>query len=176
MDSRVSGYPCEKYPRYKQWPRQNLNHDEYGGYYFFPPSLYPMTTWARLGLKLPPICLQIILASCLRAGTQKFPEVRIKSLLSRLAFLVGVVFPAGFLYWKALAHTCGIFCRGIIPYILMKFANPVPGCVISGPVRERNQASDSISHWPLQTNLKQPTTIHCLDPNLEKYDILLGRK
>ena len=25
----------------------------------------------------------------------------------------------------------------IIPYILMKFANPVPGCVISGPVRYR---------------------------------------
>ena len=22
-----------------------------------------------------------------------------------------------------------------VPYILMKFANPVPGCVISGPVR-----------------------------------------
>ena len=28
------------------------------------------------------------------------------------------------------------FVRGI-PYILMKFANPVPGCVISGPVRYR---------------------------------------
>jgi len=84
-----------KNTRCKQWPRQNLNHDEYGGYYFCPPSLNPTTTWVRPGPELPPICLQIILASCLRARTQKFPEVRIKSLLSRLAFLVGIIFPAG---------------------------------------------------------------------------------
>ena len=84
-----------KNTRCRQWPRQNLNHDEYGGYHFCLPSLNPMTTWVRPGPKLPPICLQIILASCLRAGTQKFPEVRIKSLLSRLAFLVGIIFTAG---------------------------------------------------------------------------------
>ena len=83
VDGWGSGYPCK------------INHDEYCGYYSFPPSLYPMTDWATLGLRLPPICLQIILASCLRAGTQKFPEVCIKSLLSHLAFLVGIIFLAG---------------------------------------------------------------------------------
>jgi len=37
-----------------------------------------------------------------------------------------------------------------VPYLLMKFANPVPGCVISGPVRDggiRLQMAFLIGHF-----------------------------
>src|SRR5437588_10650808 len=88
--------------RCKQWPRQNLNCNEYGSYYFYPYYLDTMTTWAWMGLGLFPACYQITLASCPCAGTQKFHKVCIKSVLLSLAFFVGIIFCC----WIPLIQDC----------------------------------------------------------------------
>jgi len=45
------------------------------------------------------LVLRAIMASHLSAGTPKFPQVHSMSVLSYLAFLAGIIFPAGSLYW-----------------------------------------------------------------------------
>ena len=84
--------------RCKQWPRHSLNYNEYDGYYFCTQSLNTMTSWARTCLRLLPTCLRGILAFCLSAGSQNFPQVHTMLVLPCLAFLVGIIILAGSLY------------------------------------------------------------------------------